>query len=101
MDLKQLENALLREARQKAADQRVPLAFEKRVMAALRASPVLDHWEQWSQALWRAAAPCLGVAALIVAWAVMDMSGKRGSADLSQEFENTVLAAVQAEAHAE
>jgi hypothetical protein len=46
------------------SDERVPYAFEKRVMAGIKTAPAHDAVALWSQALWRAVAPCLGVMAI-------------------------------------
>jgi len=72
----------------------VPYAFEKRIIARLRAHPGLDHWALWAQALWRGVAPCVAIMLLLGAWSLFTPSVKAPTGDLSQEIENTLLAAV-------
>lgn len=57
-------------ARALPPDERVPYAFEKRIMHRLRSAPALDLWGLWSRGLWRAAGPCVAVMLLAGAWAV-------------------------------
>jgi len=47
--------------------------------------------------LWFAAAPCVAVMLLLSAWSFFGQPANPTSSDLSQEFENTVLAAVDQE----
>lgn len=72
MNIVLLQKRLLAAARLQPPSDAVPYAFEQRIMACLRAGPRarLDGWALWSSALWRAAAPCLGVMVLISAWTV-------------------------------
>ena len=52
------------------SDDRVPYAFEKRVMAHIKETPQvpLNTWAQWSQGLWRAVIPCFAVMILVAVW---------------------------------
>jgi len=68
----------------------VPYAFEKRVTALLKSRPAIDQWNLWARGLWRAAAPCFAVMTLLTAWSFFAPANR--SLDLSQEFENTLLA---------
>ena len=101
MNLDERWRKLVSIARMNPPDDRVPYAFEKRVMARLKTYTALDSWGFWARALWRAAAPCVAIALLLVAWnlfapAVTPSSGStNGSFDVAQEFENTVLAAAE------
>ena len=104
MNLSELERKLVAAARNSPASDRVPFAFEKRILAQLKAVPALDNWTLWGQALWRAAAPCLAVMLLLSTWAFFvsnanapASNGLGNTDDLSQEFENTVLAAANQE----
>jgi hypothetical protein len=97
MNLDELERKLIAAARTQAPDDRVPLAFEKRILARLSARPVLDEWALWSRALWRAAAPCVAIMLLLSAWSFLAPNGATSANDLAQEFENTLLAAVDQE----
>jgi len=55
------------ETRETPADDRVPYAFEKRIMAHLKDTPepALNLWEQWSRLLWRAVVPSAAVMVLV------------------------------------
>jgi hypothetical protein len=97
MNLDELQQNLLAAARTKAPDDRVPLAFAKRIMARLSTRPVLDEWALWSRALWRAAAPCVAIMLLLSAWSFLAPHGAASANDLAQDFENTLLAAVDLE----
>jgi len=94
MKLDKLQQKLLAAARSNPPSERVPLAFEKRIMARLAALPVLDGWALWGRALWRAAAPCVAVMLLLGAWSLFAPTTTPSSNDLSQDLENTLLAAV-------
>ena len=94
MNLAELERKLIAAARANPPSERVPHAFEKRIMANLAARPVADDWALWARALWRAAAPCVAIMLLLGAWSFFDPQGSTAANDLSQELENTLLAAV-------
>lgn len=95
MNLAELERKLLAVARAAPSGDRVPYAFEKRIMARLGARPVADVSAFWARALWRAAVSCLAVVLLLSAWSML--APARNSPDFSQQFESTVLAAVDQE----
>jgi hypothetical protein len=102
MDLAELQRQLIAAARSNPPSEDMPYAFEKRVMAHLRALPAVDDWALWSRALWRAAAPCLGIMLLLSAWSLFAPTANAPAAsgaavDLSQELDNTVLAAANQE----
>jgi hypothetical protein len=63
-------------------------------MARLAARPVVDDWALWGRALWRAAAPCVAIMVLLGAWSFFDLQGSTQANDLSQQLEQTLLAAV-------
>jgi hypothetical protein len=88
-----LERTLLDAARWNTPSDRVPYTFEQRVMARLRFTPV-DPWGEWSQALWRAAAPCVAIMLLLSAWSFYPGPAAGEGDDLGLALENTVLAAV-------
>src|SRR5438132_10524472 len=92
MNLVELQGKLIAAARSHPPSEQVPYAFEKRIMARLAGLPGLDHWALWSRALWRSAAPCVAIMLLLSAWSFLAPTAP--VSDLSQEFENTVLAAV-------
>jgi hypothetical protein len=94
MNVVELQKKLLAAARANAPDDRVPYAFEKRVMAMLASRPVADTWVLWTRGLWRAAVSCAAIALLLGAWIFFDSTAPSNSADLAQNFENTLLASV-------
>jgi hypothetical protein len=93
MNVEELQRKLIAAARALAPSDRVPYAFEQRVLAHLR--PLPDAWAMWSSALWRAAAPCLAIVLLLGIWSWFQPTTPASGTDLSEAFENTVLAAVQ------
>lgn len=90
----ELHNKLIGAARRQAPDDRVPYAFEKRIMALIAARAVADRWAVWSSGLWRAAVSCVAVAVVFGAAVLLLPSSANSSKDLSQDFENTLLASV-------
>lgn len=92
MNLQHLQTKLIEVARKNTPGDHVPFAFEKRIMGRL-AKPMLDAWSLWGRALWRAAAACVLAVALISGWS-MQIEPATESADLTQHFEETVLAAL-------
>jgi hypothetical protein len=100
MNLDHLQQKLLVAARSQLPGDHVPYAFEKRILARLVAAPALDHWALWARALWRAAAPCVALTLLLGVWSSFvgtnnaNTSGLAESGDLSQHFEQTMLAAM-------
>ena len=93
MNLVELQRKLIAAARATPPSDRVPYAFEKRIMALITARSVQDGWALWGKALWRAAAPCVAIMLMLGVWTFFSASS-RVSPDLSQDFENTMLAAV-------
>lgn len=94
MNLVELQKKLITAARAGAPDDRVPYAFEKRIMARLGSHTLTDHWALWTRGLWRAAVPCVAVAVLLGAWMFLNTPATGSANDLSQDFENTLLASV-------
>jgi hypothetical protein len=100
MKLEELRQKLLAVARANPPADKVPYAFEKRITALLSSLPVPDLWTLWARALWRASVPC--VAVMLVLGAVTLAGSHRGTAangkpaaeELSLDFEQTMLAAV-------
>ena len=101
MNLEPLRQKLLAAARVNPPSDRVPYAFEKRILARLAQSPPLDLAARWARALWRAAAPCVGLALLLGAWSFVGGQNNSGPAgltdsdDFASHFEQTMLAAVE------
>ncbi len=97
MNLADLEQKLLAAARSRPVSEAMPYAFAQRIMAQLKARPALDACSLWARALWRAAGPCIGIMLLLATWSFFAPAGSAPATDLSQEFENTLLAVVDQE----
>ena len=97
MNLVELERKIFALARSRPISDAVPYAFEKRIMAMLRARRPLDEWSLWARALWRATAPCVAIMLLFGGWCLFAPTNSGSGSDLSQQFENTVLAAADQE----
>ena len=96
MNTVELHKRIIAAARSIAPDERVPYAFEKRVMARLLPSVRLDAWAVWSTALWKSALSCVAVTLACVAWTFVGPQ-KAHKADFSQEFETAVFASASAD----
>jgi hypothetical protein len=90
MNVEKLQAKLLTAARALPPAERVPYAFEKRIMAALAALPAPDPWALWSHLLWRAAAPCVGIMLAVSIWAMFFPSTGSASATLAADLEGTL-----------
>lgn len=94
MKIAELQKKLIAAARLQSPDDRVPYAFEKRILAQLAARTGADGWVFWVRGLWRAAASCVAVAVIFGAVSLFLPAAADNSSDLSQDFENTLLASV-------
>jgi hypothetical protein len=95
MNLAELQKKLIAIARANPPSDRVPPSFEKRIMALITARPVADVWAAWARGLWFAAAPCVAIMLLFSAVAFFHAPQPSSpSVDLAQQFDNTLLAAV-------
>lgn len=94
MNLVELQKKLVAAARLQPLADRVPYAFEKRVMALIASRSVMDRWEFWTRGLWRAAVSCVAVAAVFGTISLFVPATRDNGKDLSQDFENTLLASV-------
>ena len=75
-------------------DERVPYAFEKRIMARLSGNSVADAVSLWTHILWRAVAPCLGI--MFVALAIgLGTTSSMDNTDDSTDLEAAVYAPTQ------
>src|ERR1041385_8325737 len=86
MDLENLRTKLLSAARQTAPDERVPYAFEKRIMARLARKPAEDLFSLWGSALWKGAAACAVITALSVVLSVWNFHSAADSDDDALEM---------------
>ena len=94
MNLAELEKKLIAAARANVPGDHVPYAFEKRVTALLASRVASQNLDGWVRGLWRAAVACVAVALLCGAWSLLTPKITTSSTDLSQDFENTLLASV-------
>jgi len=94
MNLLELQKKLIAAARANVPGDRVPFAFEKRVMALLASRVAPENLDLWVRGLWRAALSCVAVALVCGAWACLAPTKASGTEDLSQNFETTLLASV-------
>jgi hypothetical protein len=94
MNIAELHKKMLAAARANPPGDHVPYAFEKRVTALLAARAATDPLALWVRGLWRAAVSCAAIALLLGAWAFFHPAASTSSTDLSQNFENTLLASV-------
>ena len=90
MNLDNLQRKLIAAARAAQPNDRVPHAFEKRIMARLAETARVDLLGAWGAALWRAAVSCLAIVVLSGAWSLW--TSHHNQADLSQEFDTAVFA---------
>ncbi len=70
MNTDSLYRTLIRAGRADPPSDKVPYAFEKRVMAAIHGISKPDPMKGWVMGLWRAAVSCVGVAAVVCILAV-------------------------------
>lgn len=97
MKLDQIIEKLLSTARKDQPSDRVPYAFEKRIMAQIADLPSAaeDLWATWSRLLWRAVAPCAAVAVLTaMAWFSVSPA-QPDRAMLDPELEEIVAMAIE------
>lgn len=94
MNLTQLQHKLLAAARANPPADRVPYAFERRIMARLSHLPPSDQWAFWARMLWRAATPCLGVMILVSAFVLATGGGRGSETPPGDALETTVYAAL-------
>ena len=96
MSLEDLQKKLLAAARANPPDDRVPYAFEKRILARLASRPAVEGSALWAQALWRAAVPCVAVTILLTTLSFTMVSTETSTVtseeDISQQFELALLA---------
>lgn len=90
MKLDNLHQKLISAARAEQPSDRVPYAFEKRVMTRITSGSAVDWLGAWSTALWRAAMSCVVVS--IVACACVLWSTSHQELDFSNEFDAAVFA---------
>jgi hypothetical protein len=93
MNVTELQKKLMAAARANPPSDRVPYAFEKRIMALVPSIAPTDSVVVWVRGLWQAAASCAVIALMCGAWSFFHPATS-GNEDLSQNFETTLLASV-------
>ena len=104
MNLDELQKKLLAAAKANPPAERVPLAFEKRILANLKVRPVAELSALWARALWRAVVPCVAVTVVLGTFLFVpantadfsngaNLTNGASEVDLAQAFEATMLAA--------
>lgn len=94
MNLVELQRKLIAAARRQPFDDRVPCGFAQRVKARLPVRAAADQLALWARALWRGAAACVAVTLLLGALTLFLPAANSSPNDLTQAFENTMLAPV-------
>ena len=94
MNIAELKKKLIAAARANVPGDQVPYAFEKRVSALLASRVAPQNLDGWVRGLWRAAVSCVAIALLCGAWSLFMPVTTTSATDLSQDFENTLLASV-------
>ncbi len=92
MNLAELQKKLTAAARLQPPDERVPYAFEKRIMALIAERAAVSGRILWARGFWRAAVSCLALALVCGAVSLFTPTANDSGNDLSQDFENTLLA---------
>ena len=92
MNLAELQKKLTAAARRQPSDERVPYAFEKRIMALIAERAAVSGRILWARGFWRAAVSCLALALVCGAVSLFTPATADSRNDLSQYFENTLLA---------
>ena len=93
MNLVDLQEKLIRAARGNPPSDRVPYAFEQRILARLETEPAVELAALWARAMGRASALCFLAMLLLGAWLHFGPGHNAAPGDLSQDLENTLLAA--------
>jgi anti-sigma-K factor RskA len=94
MNLAELQRKLVAAARRHPPRDAVPHAFEKRITTLIQARPAADDLAWWAGAFWRAAVACVAVVLLLGAVSFFAPRSSDSSAEMSDEFQNTLLAVV-------
>jgi hypothetical protein len=94
MKLAELQQKLTAAARCETPDERVPYAFEKRIIALVAERASSSGRVLWMRGALRAAVTCVAFALVCGAVSFFAPAVKDNNNDLSQDFENTLLASV-------
>ena len=94
MNENELHAKLIAAARKNPPSDKVPYAFEQRIMSRLSAAPAPTVWALWAGPLWRAALSCVVVTMLCGFWAYHSQHSSESQVNLSQDFEAAVFAPI-------
>jgi hypothetical protein len=90
----ELRARLIAAARRHPPSDRVPYAFEKRIMRHISSTAPPTLWALWAGPLWRAALSCIAITLLCGVWSLASHRRADEGAGFSQEFEAAVFAPV-------
>jgi hypothetical protein len=88
----ELQTKLIEAARREPLQDRVPYAFEKRIMARLAGLVPLNPWALWGRTLWRAALSCVAITLLCGLWSMSAAPKGENSDSFAQAFERAIFA---------
>lgn len=94
MNLPELNRKLLAAARRAPVEERVPYAFEKRVMARLGRAPKADPWAALVGPLWCGAVGCSLLALTLQIWSFQP-AGTEEQHAFSRGVEDSLLTSVE------
>lgn len=97
MNLDDLHKKLIAVARANPPSDRVPYAFEKRILARLPSLPAPDEWAGWVRALWCSAGVCAAIAIMLGVWTTMPANEPELGASFCHDLEQTILASTDGE----
>ena len=89
MNFARLHTKLVAAARANPPSDRVPYAFEKRVLSYLRPGAAEDAWAMWGRALSRSAFACLLVAVGLSVWSL------RANGEDDHDFDSAMVSAAE------
>ena len=86
MNIAELQRKLAAAARAQTPDERVPYAFETRIMTRIAERAAISGRGLWARGFWRAAISCVALAVVCGAVSFFTPAAPDSSNDLSQEF---------------
>src|ERR1700722_12903219 len=92
MNVNELHAKLIAAARKNPPSDKVPYAFEKRILSQLAGRPAPNVWGLWCRPLWQAAASCMAITLLCGVWAYHQRTKADSAENFSQDFEAAVFA---------
>ena len=92
MNEKELHGKLIAAARRHPPSDRVPYAFEKRIVSHLAALPAPNVWGLWCRPLWQAALSCVAITVVCGLWVYGSHANTEAADSFSQDFEAAVFA---------